>query len=416
MSKADLTKAGPNAQASPAFKGWRIFTVSSNRLILEELAPLLASSALSAADLQAGPYPQLPEFRRAISTPVPSAVFIDVSTGKDAALELVAAAGKMERPVPVIAILTENDPQLILRCVRQGATEFMVRPFTTAQLETVIQKLARKMAAEGSAPSELGKIVCVMPAKGACGASTVATNLAFHAKRSGSGRVLLADLDPLTGTLSFLLKVKSSYSFLDILSRASELDTDLWKAMVTPRQGVDVLLSPEVMVDGTGELRDAAPIVDYARAHYDTTVLDAPGVYGDWCLSLAKLCDELILVTTNELPALQASQRALSYLESNKIGRWKTRIVVNRYDKDIGLSRDAIATALQSEVFHVIPSDYEAVQKSLLEGKAVPSATGLGKSFTTLGDLLGGKTKVKAPAKSGGSIASLLSLFSRTSG
>ena len=45
----------------------------------------------------------------------------------------------------------------------------------------------------------------------------------------GANQVLLADLDPLTGTLSFLLKIKSIYSFLDALQRAHELDADLWR-------------------------------------------------------------------------------------------------------------------------------------------------------------------------------------------
>ena len=75
--------------------------------------------------------------------------------------------------------------------------------------------------------------------------------------------------------------------------------------------------------------------------------------------------NELLLVTTNELPALQAAQRALSYLDTNRVGRWKIRLVVNRYLRDVGLSREVIGTALHAEVFETLPSDYEAVQKSL---------------------------------------------------
>ena len=59
---------------------------------------------------------------------------------------------------------------------------------------------------------------------------------------------LLADMDPYTGIISFILKAKSTYSFLDVLNHSDALDNDLWKAMVTQRGGVDVLLSPESMV------------------------------------------------------------------------------------------------------------------------------------------------------------------------
>jgi len=63
----------------------------------------------------------------------------------------------------------------------------------------------------------------------------------------------------------------------------------------------------------------------------------------------------LLLVTTNELPALQAAQRALSYLDTNRIGRWKIRLVVNRYLRDVGLSREVIGTALTPKYSTLCP-------------------------------------------------------------
>ena len=53
---------------------------------------------------------------------------------------------------------------------------------------------------------EPAKVFAIMPAKGACGATTIASNFAFQCKRLGK-KVLLADMDALTGTLSFMLKV-----------------------------------------------------------------------------------------------------------------------------------------------------------------------------------------------------------------
>jgi Flp pilus assembly CpaE family ATPase len=84
-------------------------------------------------------------------------------------------------------------------------------------------------------------------------------------------------------------------------------------------------------------------------------VLDTNSVYGEWNLNQARLANELLLITTNELPALQAAQRALSYLDTHRIGRWKIRLIVNRYHRDVGLSRDVIGTALHNEVFEIFP-------------------------------------------------------------
>ena len=305
----------------------------------------------------------------------PHLVFLDVASDREQALQLLGEMSRLGPAVQVIALLAGNDPDLILRCLRAGAVDFLIQPFTARPARGGAEPSWRGCSpAAEAAGKEPAKIFAVMPAKGACGATTIACNLAFQWKRLGAKRILLADLDPLTGTLSFLLKIKSIYSFLDVLQRSHELDTDLWNAMVTPVNGVDVLLAPELMVEGTQDLRDPAPILEYARHAYDVVVIDTGGVYGEWNLNQARLANELLLVTTNELPALQAAQRALSYLDTNRIGRWKMRLVVNRYHRDVGLSREVIGTALHTEVFDILPSDYEAVQKSLMEGKPAPRA------------------------------------------
>jgi len=252
----------------------------------------------------------------------------------------------------------------------------------------------------------------VVPAKGACGATTIATNLAWQWKRFGAKRVLLADLDPLAGTLSFLLKLKPTFSFLDVLNRSRDIDEDLWKAMVTSHNGVDVLLAPDNPGEGQSDLADASPVIDYARYNYDVVILDTGGVYGRWNVSMAQSADEVLLITTNELPALQAAQRSLVYLQRNQIGRWKTRIIVNRYEHGVGLAHDVIGTALDTDICQVLPADTDAVQKSLMDGKLIQPGSSLGRSLHTLADRLAGR---EHKGEKGGSLtSSLLSLFSRS--
>lgn len=379
--------------------------------MVEELEPLLVSQLPGSPVNYVRSYPS-PRDLGGIMGGGAHLVFLDAVSDSDQATQLLIELARLSPGVQVLALLAGNDPDLILRCLRAGASDFLIQPFTADQFEAALAKAARAQPSAETAGKEPAKIFAVMPAKGACGATTVACNLAFQWKRHGAKRVLLADLDLLTGTLSFLLKIKSVYSFVDALQRASELDGDLWNAMVTPVNGVDVLLAPELIAEGIQDLRDPSPIIEYARHAYDVVVIDAGGVYGEWNLNQARLATDLLLITTNELPALQAAQRALSYLDTNRIGRWKIRLVVNRYHRDVGLSREVIGTALHTEVFDSLPSDYEAVQNALIEGKPIPSSTPFGKSIMQLADKLGGRSEaIKKPS----SLSGLLGLFSKTS-
>jgi pilus assembly protein CpaE len=285
------------------------------------------------------------------------------------------------------------------------------------QVNQVLDRLAKKHFGGSERGEGEGRVYCVMPAKGACGATTVACNLVFQMKKSGGKKLLLADLDPLTGTVSFILKLRSSFSFLDVIDNANKLDADLWRGVVTQTQGVDVLLSPDAAADLHAAHKDPTVLIDYARVAYEFSVFDTGTPYGNWSLTLARACDELLLVTTNELPALQATQRALTYLEQHQVARSKVRLIVNRYNRDVGLSKEVIETALHEEVFHLLPSDYDAVQRALIDGRPLPASSEFGKAMAQLADRLKGKPQQQEAQKSAthSSWTSLLGLFSRTS-
>lgn len=378
--------------------------------MMAELLPLLTRNM---AGLEVNPITTYPEARpltKVVDDQPPALCFLDMETDFDRAQQVVAVLTAGDPPVPIVALLGRCDSDLILRCLRKGAVEFLTRPFNSAELDPVLIRLCQigaKKNYRGGA-----RVICVAPAKGACGASTIATNLAHQRKALGAKKMLLADLDPFTGIVSFLLKVKSNYSFLDALTRSTTLDADLWKGIVTSREAFDILPAPENPLDSVQDLEDPTPMIEFARQFYDTIIIDLGGVVGDWGLAVAKACDDLLLVTTNELPALQATQKIFAYFDRNRVERAKVRLLVNRFSKQVGLSRETITTALHTDIYHLLPSDYDAVHRALMEGKPIPAGSPFGKSLAGLADRLSGQ-KTEAPVKAKSSWAGLLSLFSR---
>lgn len=338
-----------------------------------------------------------------LNTPRLAVCLVDAESERETALRLIAEISARVPALPIVALLRGSNPDLILRCLRQGAGEFLIQPFSPEQWQAVWERIARACPAPAPSTEKRGRLIMVAPGKGASGATTVAANLAFQLKRVSDGKVLLADLDPLTGSVAFMLKLKSSYSFLDALTHADRLDADLWRALVNLCQGVDVLLSPEEPL-GSGEDWDPAALLSYCQQNYELAVIDAAGVFGDWNMALARLADELLLVTTNELPALHAVQRALTYLEESGIRRERLRLVVNRYAPERGLAIEAVQEALECPVFHALPSDYESLQKAVMEGKPVAAGSRFGKAVSELARKLAGKPE---PSRDG----SLLSLL-----
>ena len=381
--------------------------------MMSEVIPLLTHHLAGVQVTQIKTYPAAEELEGLVTEAKPVLCFVDLATDSKRAKEVVEGLLAAASGVQIVVLLEANDPDLILQFLRLGATEFLIRPFSADDLKPVLARLSE--LSPSMSYGKGAKVICVAPTKGACGASTIASNLAFQRKRLGAKHMLLADFDPLSGTIPFLLKMKSSYSILDALSRSTSLDEDLWKGMVNSSNGLDVMLSPDNPMDSMHDLQDPTPVIEFARQLYDFVIVDCPTVYGEWGLSLAKVCDEFLLITTNELAALQGTQKVLAYLDRNRVERSKIRLVVNRYSQDVGLSKDAISTALHSDVYHLIPSDYDSVQRALVEGKPIPPGSAFGKSLISLADRLAGQyPKKKTPKTPGKSWSGIFtSIFSR---
>jgi pilus assembly protein CpaE len=371
----------------------RTLLISPDQRIVAQLKDLVAREMPDSCLEVTGRYPDRTVAANLAAARSAQLWFVDVSSDRPAAFRLMAAVAGCAPAVAVVALLSDDDPDLILQCLRQGASEFLISPFTADRLKPALEKLSRLEAAAGLAapPAESrARIYCVMPGQGASGATTLACHLARFLRRAGLKKVLLADLDGLTGTVPFLLKLKSNFSFVDALTHADNLDADLWKALIVPWNNLDVLLSPEDPVEGIGEDYDPASIVNYSRQAYDAVILDTGGAYGAWNLAAAKLSDEVLVVTTNELPCVHSTRKTLLYLEANGAGRSNLRLIANRYRPDLGLRKEDMESTLGASVFHTLPDDPDAIKSALIEGRTAPSGSAFGRSAAALVERLSG--------------------------
>jgi len=393
------------------FGQWKILLICPDGDLRAALAPLLEEWLPFSPVLALEEYPTRAMLEEALSGQGTTLCFVDVTSRDEWALALLSDLALLNPKLPVVALHAASNPELILKSLRQGATEFLCQPLTEDQFCAVMERISSLHRAKNLSNS---KVVCFMPVKGGCGASTLAFNVASHWRKITQNRIVLADLDPLTGTLAFLAKAKQTYSFMDALTRASEIDEDVWRGLVTSKNGLDVLPAPEQPVHGLDDGSNPAALVDFMRSVYDVVLLDAGGAFGAWNLGLARLCDELVLVTSNELPALHAAQRVLSFFDRHRVEIGKVRLVVNRFRREIGLQKDIIEAALHMEVFHLIPYSPEDLQRALVEGKPVPSSTPAGKGFLQVAEKLAGKAAEDAePAAKSGGLAGILSIFRR---
>jgi pilus assembly protein CpaE len=329
-------------------------------------------------------YPRIGALAAALAGQQANLCLIDVAAHAEFALLLI---GEASASVPVVALNTRNDADLILRCLRRGACEFLAEP-AAGPLASVLDRL-RLLSAPAEPPKPC-EVYCVVPGKPGCGASTLAVHLAVELHRAGGARVLLVDADVQASAIAFLLKLKSDFHLGDAVRDRERMDRDLWGRLAIPTNGIDVLLAPQdpasrVDIDGAA----ARQLLTFWRSHYEAIVIDTPGAQPA-AIEFARLSDQILLVSTNELVALHSTRRSIECLDRHLIERSRLLLVINRYTPSTGLKRDEVETALKLAPYALLANEYDLVQQAVLEGRPLGAATRFARGVHALAERLAG--------------------------
>src|SRR5690606_8479559 len=146
----------------------------------------------------------------------PDVVLVDLSTDLDRACEVIRVLAAIHPPIPIVGLHTHNDSEVILRAVRQGASEFLYAPFEPEIQAEALARLERLRRPVQPSERELGELIGFSSAKPGSGSSTLATQTAFALKRATGKRILLADLDLVSGAIGYYLKLDQRNSLADL--------------------------------------------------------------------------------------------------------------------------------------------------------------------------------------------------------
>jgi pilus assembly protein CpaE len=177
-----------------------------------------------------------------------------------------------------------------------------------------------------------GKVVTVYAAKGGCGKTMLATNLAIALAAGGSKKVCLIDLDLTLGDVAIALQLAPDRTIADAVPVADRIDETGLRTMVTPYcPGVDVLLAPTMPTIAEQISRDLVTEILYlARSIYDFVVVDSPPVFNDHVVAALDSSHQYLLVATPTVTSMKNMRVLLDtfdVLDYRKEGRL---IVLNR--------------------------------------------------------------------------------------
>src|SRR5262245_66119670 len=103
---------------------WKHLIICPDRALFHGLTTILADLTPGATLTELKVYPARRAFADAVTAERPTVCFLDVGSSWDSAASLMNEAASAKPSIPVVAISGGNDPDVILRSLRQGASEF----------------------------------------------------------------------------------------------------------------------------------------------------------------------------------------------------------------------------------------------------------------------------------------------------
>lgn len=320
-------------------------------------------------------------------------IFVDLASDGSRAMSLIERCSDQLPQVSIAGIHRTNDPEMILNCLRSGASEFLHSPFANDDVSAAVGRMLRRKLVDRRSSSALrGRILAFAPVKGGAGATTLACNVACQLQKESKGRVLLADCALRAGVIAFLLRLRTNYTVLDAIKHSSRLDPALWASLVVAHHGVDVLAAPDRPEPLIVEPYPVQEIFEYARTAYDHIIIDLSSVCDPLSMAALTSADDIYTVCSSEMSSLYMMRGTIPMLEELGHPRDRINVVVNRYDARNGLSTDDMEKIFRAKVFRTFPNDSAAVESALREGVTVPSNTELGRSIRDFVRTLAGTT------------------------
>lgn len=310
--------------------------------------------------------PSLEELKRLLGeTPDEYAIVLGPAVDLDAAAALADMLRVTRPTVSVILIRRRVDTSVLAEALRSGMREVVDERDLTGLGSAVSRAQQVWMALSGSAgaleaPSR-GRLVTVFSPKGGVGKTTLAVNVALALSEGGTKKVCVVDLDLAFGDVAITLQVFPARTIADAVHLESGLDFQVLEPLLTSYQDTMSALVAPVQPDAKDTIPAAlvGRILGLLKQHFDHVVVDTAPAFDEYVLQALDETDDLLLVTTLDVPTLKNVKVAVETLDLLNFPKSRRHLVLNRADDKVGLTPDKVESTLKMKIAASIPTSFQ---------------------------------------------------------
>ena len=293
----------------------------------------------------------------------------------DRAVVFIDGAVKQRPDRPVVVLCGGSPNGFVRRVFEAGADDILTLPQTPEQVGFSLQKaVARRQGAAVATGVALAPMICVLGPKGGTGKTLTSANLAVALADMGH-KVAVVDLDLQFGDLGLSLGLPPEKTVYDLAKSGGSLDSEKLEAfLVKHASGARALLAP------TRPDHASAVTVEFLREVYatlrasnDYVVIDTPPGFTPEVIASIDSSSHICIVGMLDALSLKNTKLGLETLEMMGYETERIRLVLNRADSRVGITRDDVVAIVGREPDVLVPSDRD-IPRSVNEGTPISLA------------------------------------------
>jgi pilus assembly protein CpaE len=328
----------------------------------------------------------------------PDLLVIACSTYSERALYLIEGAAKQGPDRPIVVLYYGVPDGFMMRAFEAGADDFVTLPAAPEQLEFALEKAVarRRRSAPGMT---VNPMICVLGPKGGTGKTLTTCNLAVALAQRGK-RPAIVDLDLQFGDVGMALGLSPDQTIYDLARVGGSLDPEKVDDFLTDHpSGVRALLAPSRPDHASSVtvefLAEAYPAL---RARHDFVIVDTPPGFTPEVIATIDASTQLVVVGMLDALSLKDTKLGLETLELMGYEQDRIRVVLNRADSSVGITRDDAAAILGRKPDVFVPSDRE-IPRAMTDAMPIVIAnerSDAARAFHQLADLFVGEAPAVA--------------------
>ena len=325
-------------------------------------------------------------------TSSPNILLVDMSESGDPLADINALAEVCEPGTVVIAIGQVNDVRLYRDLLSSGIHDYLLKPLTPSHVRDALahaQTVFSTPKAHDPATAKKHISTAVIGTRGGCGASTIATSIAWLFATDHKQPTALLDLDIHFGTGALTLDLEPGRGLTDAIETPSRIDgLFIERAMIRANDNLSILsaeapINSPLMTDGAAFVH----LGEEFRHAFEMTVVDMPR---NMLINFPHLLADVnvvVMVTELTLAGARDAIRLLSWLKTNA-AHAQTIVVANKVHPGAGeISRTDFEASIERRINYVIPADTKGANHAAKLGQTFAEANRAGKPGAVLREI-----------------------------